>query len=504
MTQMNADEVLIYLRKSRADAENETVEEVLKKHEIQLQEYAVRNLGEKIPECNIYREVKSGETIDERDEMTDVLKRIESDRVKGVLVIEPQRLTRGSLIDCGRVIEAFKYTYTKILTPVKVYDVQNDLDQNFLEMELTSGKKYLEYIKMILSRGRVASIKRGNYIGTYAPFGYDKIKVGKDCTLTPNKYADIVKMVYELYADKQMSMVQIADRLNEMGIKPVRAEQFEAFTIRAILTNPIYIGILRWNYKKTVTRMRDGEKVKTNPVAKEGEYLKEKGNHPPIISVELYEKAQKKLGQNPRVTRDRPLVNVLAGVFYCQCGSAMNYRVYREKGVDRCRPRFHCTKQRYCHTKGAPAEDVISSLKQILILDLSEFEFQTDTNKRIRKNESETISKYKSDIIDIKNKQERLYEFLENGTYTQEMFKERYGKLESQKNAVVASINNIEDKSKTIDIDDVVVRLNNAICAIDNPDMTIVEKNLIIKSIVKRVVYSHDDEHFTLSVEYNV
>ena len=44
---------LIYLRKSQADNPNESVEEVLEKHEYQLQEYAMQELGYTIPEENI-------------------------------------------------------------------------------------------------------------------------------------------------------------------------------------------------------------------------------------------------------------------------------------------------------------------------------------------------------------------------------------------------------------------------------------------------------------------
>ena len=91
------EQYLIYLRKSRQDDPNETVEQVLAKHEIQLQEFAVRTFGAKIPEGNIYREVVSGESISDREEIKKVLARIEDPNIKGVIVIEPSRLSRGDL-----------------------------------------------------------------------------------------------------------------------------------------------------------------------------------------------------------------------------------------------------------------------------------------------------------------------------------------------------------------------------------------------------------------------
>ena len=107
---------LIYLRKSRQDNPDETVEEVLSKHENILQEYAMRELGGKIPEKNIYREVVSGESIEEREEIKKVLSRIEDPNIKGVLVIEPQRLSRGDLVDCGTLISNFQYTSCLLYT----------------------------------------------------------------------------------------------------------------------------------------------------------------------------------------------------------------------------------------------------------------------------------------------------------------------------------------------------------------------------------------------------
>ena len=111
------EQYLIYLRKSRQDDPRETVEEVLAKHETMLQEYAQKEFGGKIPEENIYREVVSGESIDDREEIKKVLARIEDPNIKGVLVIEPSRLSRGDLEDCGRLISDFRYTKTLVVTP---------------------------------------------------------------------------------------------------------------------------------------------------------------------------------------------------------------------------------------------------------------------------------------------------------------------------------------------------------------------------------------------------
>ena len=151
------EQYLIYLRKSRSDNPNETIEEVLAKHEIMLQEYAVREFGHKIPEENIYREVVSGESIESREEIKKILSRIEDPNIKGVIVVEPSRLSRGDLLDCGRLINDLRYTKTLVVTPYMTYDLENKMERKFFQDELLRGNDYLEYTKEILWRGRVAA-----------------------------------------------------------------------------------------------------------------------------------------------------------------------------------------------------------------------------------------------------------------------------------------------------------------------------------------------------------
>ena len=118
-TQFKADEILVYLRKSRTDDPLLSVEEVLAKHEAILDEWAEKYLGEKIPEENKFREIVSGETIADRPEVQTVLKKIESPKYKAILIVEVQRLSRGDLEDAGRLIKLLRYTNTLVITPPK-------------------------------------------------------------------------------------------------------------------------------------------------------------------------------------------------------------------------------------------------------------------------------------------------------------------------------------------------------------------------------------------------
>ena len=234
---------LMYLRKSRADGEDETVEEVLAKHERMLQKLAVEKFGHPIPGNSIYREVVSGETIEDRPEMKRVLSAIESPDVKGVLVVDPQRLSRGDWEDGGRILSSFKYSNTLIVTPPKTYNLYDQYDYRFFKMELSRGNDYLEYTKEILKRGRENSIEAGRYLGSVAPYGYEKVFVDKAPTLTPNaKEAEAINIAVRKCVYDGMGWTFIARELDSMGYKPRSGGKWNPYSLRDICINPVNIG----------------------------------------------------------------------------------------------------------------------------------------------------------------------------------------------------------------------------------------------------------------------
>ncbi|HBR31916.1 MAG TPA: recombinase family protein, partial [Clostridiales bacterium] len=111
----------LYLRKSRADLEAEAHGEMetLARHEKALLDLAKRM---SLPITQIYKEIVSGETINARPVVQQLLSEVEQGMWSGVLVMEVERLARGDTIDQGVVARAFKMAGTKIITPVKVYD----------------------------------------------------------------------------------------------------------------------------------------------------------------------------------------------------------------------------------------------------------------------------------------------------------------------------------------------------------------------------------------------
>lgn len=112
----------------------------------------------------IYEEVVSGDTIAARPQMQQLLSDVEAGRWEGVLVMEVERLARGDTIDQGLVAQAFKFSDTRIITPVKSYDPNNEFDEEYFEFGLFMSRREYKVINRRLQRGRLASVKEGKWV----------------------------------------------------------------------------------------------------------------------------------------------------------------------------------------------------------------------------------------------------------------------------------------------------------------------------------------------------
>lgn len=324
LSQICVEQIIIYLRKSRAER-NETVEEVLARHEKILQDFAIQTWGKKIPEANIYREVVSGETLDERIEIKKAFQRLANEPIKALLVVEPQRISRGRMSDCGRVIDILEYTDTLVVTVTKTYDLSNKFDKELFEAQLMQGNKYLEYHKEIMDRGKNLSIREGKYVGSTPPFGYDRKALDRGFMLVKHKVeAPIVETIFNLFVDENLSTKEIANYLNKHNMQSRKKVPWDYNMVCHVMKNEVYYGSTAWGKRPTVKRFIDEQITKVRISTKD--YMLVRGKHDPIVSKEKWDAAQEKIKGNPssRTGLNRDLQNPLAGLIICdKCGHSM-------------------------------------------------------------------------------------------------------------------------------------------------------------------------------------
>ena len=239
--------VCIYLRKSRADRERPEMpaEMVLERHEAILLAYAAK-AGLEVEA--IKKEVVSGESLVRRPEMLCLLEEVEDGMYDAVLVKDFDRLGRGSMMEQGIIIEAFRKSGTKIITPEKTYDLENEFDEEYIDISAFFARKELKMITKRLQSGRIKSVSDGNYISPHPPYGFDKIqKILK----VNEKEKEVVRLIFDLYVNHGYGAARIARYLTDLAISGKHgADHWDKTTIRNILRNPIYIGKVTWNKRE--------------------------------------------------------------------------------------------------------------------------------------------------------------------------------------------------------------------------------------------------------------
>ena len=497
---------IMYLRKSRADDPLLSVGEVLEKHETDIDSWCERNIGGKIPQENRYYEVVSGEKISERYEFQKVLKEIENPQKKFIACYDVSRLSRGDLEDAGRLMKLLRYTSTYVITtcPQYVYDLSDADDREKFERELKQGNMYLEYFKKISNNGRLLSVSQGWYIASQPPYGFNRVKVmdgrRERPTLEEKKEeADVVRLIFDLYVNQGMGRTNICHYLDSLNIKPPRGKNWSPLSLKDMLTNIHYIGKVKWQEKKTIMVVEDGNIRASTRKSKSGEYLVFGGKHDGIVSEAVFGAAQEIIGKNYRAKPNAKIRNPLAGLIICQCGRAMSLRTYKNKdGSTRNAPRLLCDGQVHCKTSSCTYEEMLNLVRNILIENIEELEIHiaSDSGDSVKLHQ-QLIKNLEKKLKNLQDKELSQWEQQSHPDPSQrmppEIFKKLNEKLIAEKEEVQQALKTAhETMPETIDYKEKHQRFKDALDALNNPEEDPALQNRLLKACIERITYSRE------------
>lgn len=497
-----------YVRKSRIDieAEQRGEGETLARHETALKALAKKM---RIELGATYKEIVSGETISSRPVMQQLLNEVEDGKWDGVLVMEVERLARGDTIDQGIVSQCFKLSGTKIVTPLKTYDPNNEFDEEYFEFGLFMSRREYKTINRRLQRGREASAREGKFVGSIAPYGYKKVKLEYDKGYTLEvipEQAEVVKMIFDMYvtgipdengAITPIGMQKIAHKLNEMHIPPARKDYWLKATIKDILTNPTYAGKIRWGYRKTVKYTKNGERQSSRPINHNDDCILVKGLHKAIISEKTFDEAQKNLCDKPAmpIGYKNEIKGSLAGLIICEkCGRKMVFRkCYSDKKKD-----YLVCHAKACDNVSAPYDlvekRVLSSLQKLMEkYELEEQERQMQEQPSLVSLQT-SLDRIEKDIVTYKKQLEKAQELLEKDIYTiddysnrSKALKEKIALAEEDYKKIDTEIININENARKIN--SLIPKIKNVLAVYHTLESP-AEKNKMLKEVVDKAVYT--------------
>ena len=497
---MSKSEYAIYIRKSRADLEAEASGsgDTLARHRSALLALAAK---QHLTVTHIYEEIVSGETLAARPEMQKLLSAVDQGAFEGVLVMEVERLARGDTIDQGIVAQSFKYSNTKIITPLKVYDPNNEFDEEYFEFGLFMSRREYKTINRRLQRGRIASINEGKFVGNKAPYGYRRVKIEREkgFTLEPiPEQAQWVEQIFKWYAYPteypagevhRLGRQLIANRLNELGVPSPTGTKWSPAAISGILSNPAYIGKVRWNSRPSKKTVENGVVKISRPRSKEP--IVKPGLHPPIIDTETFDVVQGYLKHPSRPgPKQYEIINPLAGIVVCSaCGHNMVRRPYASG-----RQETLICGYGPCHgSVSSDLRDVESALLEALRAWMADFEMNVPDDSPIDTSALDTASAaLEKELAQLDFQEAKAYDLVEQGVYTTEVFLSRTQLIAERREKAKQQLEDIEtERCYLLNIQqsnsEIVPRIRHVLDVYEVS--TAKQKNDMLKEVLDKVEY---------------
>ena len=465
-TNLNTDiyDADVYLRLSKEDGDKEESDSITNQKELIL-EYLKSKPEIKIHEIRV-DDGYSGVNFD-RPAFQQMLEDIKSGTVNCVITKDLSRFGRNH-IEVGKYLEKiFPYLGVRFIAVNDNYDsVQNGTQANNIIVPFKNliNDAYCRDISIKIRSNLEVKRKRGDYVGAFAPYGYQKSNSNKNKLEIDEEAAEVVRSIFRMYM-KGNSAYKIADMLNQKDVatpmdykrdkgssfytsfkKNMRSE-WTHVTVLRILSNPVYVGTTVQG-KGTTPNYKVKKKIRRD----ESKWNIVEHTHEPIISDIDYRNVQELLKMDTRTADAEDKIYCLSGIVRCgDCEANMVKKTvpYEEKKYIYYVCGGHKQNKRICSNHSIKAEVLEESVLKLLnyqikaISDmevvLSGLEEKECKSSGVEKRKQQ-IAKKKEEIQKINALKLDLYEDFKESLLTKEEYlelKQIYGqRIQAAENAI--------------------------------------------------------------------
>lgn len=228
----------------------------------------------------------SGTSVGKRENFLRMVRDAQAGRFDFIVTKEISRFSRNTL-------DSIQYTQTLLRYGVGVLFESDNINTLMPDAELRLAimssiaqdevRKISERVKFGFRR----AIENGVVLGNSRIWGYEK----RDGRLVVKEdEAELVRTIFHLYANQRLGIRTIAGQLNSLGFRNTQGGEFSFSTIRGILCNPKYKG---WYCGKKSSKVDYKLNTIKNFPPEEWVMYKDEENVPPIVSEELWDKANR-------------------------------------------------------------------------------------------------------------------------------------------------------------------------------------------------------------------
>ncbi len=428
----------------------------------------------------------SGKNLTERPEVSRLIKDVESGKITNVLVYKLDRLTR-SVKDLIYLIELFDKNNCTFNSQTEKIDTSNAVGRMFVKIIGIFAEFERENLAERVSFGYEQKTKEGNYTNCNGVFGYDYI-IGKGKLKVNNEEAKYVKRIYDWYINGD-SMLKIAGKMKEFNVPTKRGGNWNQSTISSILTNPLYIGNVRYG-----TNKKNGFEV----VGK---------NITPLISKDLFYSVQD-LIQKRRKFKTKKYSSddtYYFKVLKCsKCGGKLHARQQIQSNKKYITYQCNGRNNHSCDAKGFSHYKMEEAFLKYLDT-IEDFEFNDEVlDEKCESIEEEDIKKIEEEISKLKRKQYETTELFSSDDIDYDTFKQIKNVIDKKLEILYKELDNFKsniEPNKPLNIDkikQIIVNLKSNFISLSNR-----EKKMFLERFVKFIeVEKINDEVIIKKVEF--
>lgn len=280
-------------------------------------------------------EGKSGKSVEGRPQFQQMLSDIESgkDNVDYVLVFKLSRFGRNA----ADVLSSLQRMQDFGVNLICVEDgIDSSKDAGKLMISVLSAVAEIERENILVQtmEGRRQKAREGKWNGGFAPYGYQLIN--GELHIAEDE-AEIIRIIYDKFANTTMGIAAIATFLNNSGYKKKlrqnnTIEGFSTSFVKGVLDNPVYCGKLAFGRRKNEKILGTRNEYH---IVKQDKYMLNDGIHEAIVPEELWNQVHKKrqeTGVANIKTHSLDHEHILSRIIKCPiCGSGMYGNVNRKK-----------------------------------------------------------------------------------------------------------------------------------------------------------------------------
>ncbi len=499
----NIKYVANYLRKSRGEKDGD-----LEKHRTILVDMCLKNDFKYIE----YAEIGTSDSIDMRPKMIQLLKDVESGIFDAVCVVDYDRLGRGDLGEQDRIKKAFQNSNTLIITPDKVYDLNNDLDDTYADFKGLFARQEYKMIVKRLRQGKKVGSRRGDWTNGSPPFPYEyeryKDKYNEKGLVVNDEHYKLYREIIGMSLNG-MTPNNIAINLNQRGILTKRGNYWSGVIIQRLLLDETHLGKIISNKTRG-----DGHKHK-KPGAKKVESIPKEewiiieNCHIPVKTKEEHDIISDMIASRTLIPhRARKQTHTFSGLIRCaKCGHCLTFgKSSTNKDVIMIKPCWYKDPLgNTCKNGGI----LLSVFEDIVLNEIRNFKDNyaiqeaemSRTNDNVLKS---LVAEKETSLIKFKKALDVVNDGYELGDYSRDVWQERKKKWEDKINQTNDELYQLKKQLNSSPTISSYMRQQNIEKFFDNIQSvtTNKERNDLYRSIIESIVWLKQGNDINIKINY--